>query len=147
MRIPPPVITLALALVMYCIDYFGPAWLSLSGLAWLTGLFAVAALVFLLPAVGQFVRSDTTVNPYTPEKSSKLVVGGVYRFSRNPMYLGMALALTAWACYLENLLGYAFVFIFVSYMTRFQIVFEEAALLEKFELEFEAYCKRVRRWL
>ena len=57
------------------------------------------------------------------------------------------LALTAWACYLENLLGYAFVFIFVSYMTRFQIVFEEAALLEKFELEFEVYCKQVRRWL
>ena len=147
MRVPPPIITLGLALAMYGLDYVSPTWLSFSGLVWFSGLFALGAIIFLLPAVAQFVRSNTTVNPYTPQKSSKLVDDGVYRFSRNPMYLGMALALASWASYLENILSYVFVFFFISYMTRFQILFEEEALLEKFNVEFEAYCKRGRRWL
>lgn len=147
MRIPPPVITIFFAAVMFVVDFVSPLWLRIPYLFWLSLLFAVAAVIFLLPAIVQFVGSKTTVNPYTPHKSTALVSAGVYRVSRNPMYLGMAFCLVAWASYLENVFTFLFVFGFVWYMTRFQIRFEEAALQERFGDEFEKYCDQVRRWL
>lgn len=146
MRIPPPVITLLFAACMGGVAYYSQESARVSGLIWFSVLFGCLALFFLLPAIVQFIRSKTTVNPYTPHKSSALVCDGVYRFSRNPMYLGMALCLAAFASYLENPFCFVFVFGFAWYMTRFQIRFEEAALAEKFESDFADYCKRVRRW-
>jgi protein-S-isoprenylcysteine O-methyltransferase Ste14 len=94
-----------------------------------------------------FRRAKTTVNPLKPETSAALVSTGVYSHTRNPMYLGMVLALFAWAVYLSSiwsLVGPAF---FVLYITRFQIIPEERALDRLFGAPFAAYKTRVRRWL
>lgn len=147
MRIPPPVVTFIFATLIAGVDYYSPSWFRLPGLFWLSFLLVVVAGIFLLPAVVQFVQSKTTVNPYTPQKSTTLVCSGVYRFSRNPMYLGMALCLVALTSYLENIFGFLFVVGFCWYMTHFQIRFEEEALLANFGSEFDDYRKRVRRWL
>jgi protein-S-isoprenylcysteine O-methyltransferase Ste14 len=74
-------------------------------------------------------------------------MGGVYRISRNPMYLGFLLALAGWAVYLSNAGAAVLVPAFVAYMTQFQIKPEERALLAKFDSEFAQYTSRVRRWL
>lgn len=147
MRIPPPIVTSFFAALIAGADYYSPSWIRVSGLFWLGFVIAVAAVIFLLPAVVQFVQAKTTVNPYAPQKSTTLVSSGVYGISRNPMYLGMALCLVALASFLENLVGFLIVFGFIWYMNHFQIRFEEKALLAKFGSEFEVYSERVKRWL
>ena len=82
-----------------------------------------------------------------PETASSIVTVGIYRFTRNPMYLGLAFALAGWAIYLANLAALLIVPIFVAYMTQFQIKPEERALLAKFGADFAAYMAAVRRWL
>ena len=94
-----------------------------------------------------FRRSRTTVNPLSPEQASSLVVHGIYRFTRNPMYLGFLLALTGWSVHLANLAAVLLLPVFVAYMNRFQIQPEERALLQNFGARFAAYTQAVRRWL
>ena len=86
------------------------------------------------------------MHPRAPERSSRLVTGGVYRFSRNPMYLALALFLLAWALWLGNGAALVWPALFAAYLTRFQIVPEERALAAKFGQEYAQYCRRVRRW-
>jgi protein-S-isoprenylcysteine O-methyltransferase Ste14 len=87
------------------------------------------------------------VNPMTPEASSALVVAGIFRWTRNPMYLGMLVVLIAWALWLSNALAFIVLPLFVAYLNRFQILPEERALQARFGAEFERYCRSVRRWL
>jgi protein-S-isoprenylcysteine O-methyltransferase Ste14 len=94
-----------------------------------------------------FRRAKTTVNPLKPETSASLVSTGVYSFTRNPMYLGMALVLLAWAAYLASPWALAGPALFALYITRFQIIPEERVLARLFGTSFAEYRKRVRRWL
>ena len=103
--------------------------------------------VFALPAVAAFRSAGTTVDPRDPGKASQLVVGGVYRYSRNPMYVGLLFLLAAWAFYLSNLLGFAGLPVFVLSMNRLQIALEEQAMEARFGDEYRAYRKSVRRWI
>ncbi|MDE3015125.1 MAG: isoprenylcysteine carboxylmethyltransferase family protein, partial [Gemmatimonadota bacterium] len=113
----------------------GGAWLVVVG-----GLIAGGA-------VWQFRDSDTTVDPRRPEAPSTMVTGGVYRWTRNPMYLAFALLLAGWACLLGGGRGLMLVPVFMLYLSRFQIRPEERALEELFEAEYREYADRVRRWI
>ena len=147
-RVPPPIVGAIAAALMLGVAWVAPA-LTLS-LPWrlpIAVVIAVAGLALGLVAVGHFRRARTTVDPLNPGKASALVAGGIYRFTRNPMYLGMATLLLAWAVYLSNVAALAGLALFVAYMNRFQIEPEERALKARFGEEFEAYCRRVRRWL
>ena len=95
----------------------------------------------------EFRRGKTTVNPMTPEAASTLVTAGVYRWTRNPMYLGFGVALVGWAVWLANGAAFVPLFLYVLYMNRFQIGPEERALEARFGAAFTDYRKRVRRWL
>lgn len=107
----------------------------------------LAGLSISFAGVLAFGKRGTTVNPTTPGAASVVVSHGVYRFSRNPMYLGFALFLAGWSAYLSNA-GAALVLpLFVVYMTRFQINPEERALLVKFGGPFADYMSSVRRWI
>ena len=94
-----------------------------------------------------FRIGKTTVNPLRPETSSKLIITGIYKITRNPMYLGMAIILTGWAVYLSNLILLVWVGVFIAYITRFQIQPEERALDKLFGEEFASYKQSARRWL
>jgi protein-S-isoprenylcysteine O-methyltransferase Ste14 len=122
-------------------DFALPAKAALAAVLTATGL------CFGLVAFFQFRRAGTTVHPTKPQESSVLVVGGIYRVTRNPMYLGVLLILTAWAAWLGN--GAAFVLLpcFVAYLNRFQIAPEERALEAHFGDAFAGYRRVVRRWL
>ena len=72
---------------------------------------------------------------------------GIYRWTRNPMYLAMLLVLVAWACIVANVAALAILPLFVAYLNRFQIGPEERALQARFGAEFEQYRRNVRRWL
>jgi protein-S-isoprenylcysteine O-methyltransferase Ste14 len=100
-----------------------------------------------LAGVASFRRAKTTVNPTRPDAVSTLVTSGVYRVTRNPMYLGFLLILLGWAAFLSNPLALIVAMAFVVYMNRFQILAEERALAALFGPPFSAYRAKVRRWL
>ncbi len=109
--------------------------------------FFVAGIGVAASGAAGFRRARTTLNPRSPEKSSALVVSGIYRWTRNPMYLGMLLMLLCWATYLANWVSFAFLPGFVIYLDYFQITPEERALASMFGQEFAAYRSKVRRWI
>ena len=110
---------------------------------WLTAVGAGAALAGVI----SFRLAKTTVNPLKPEAASSLVVSGIYRITRNPMYLGALLVLIGWAVFLANAAAFIVSAGFVLYLNRFQISPEEKALTIRFGPEFSTYCARVRRWI
>lgn len=110
-------------------------------------LLALCGGALCAAAVVQFRMARTTVNPLAPTKSTSVVKTGAYAISRNPMYLGMALALLAVALWWVNLPALLLTPAFFAYLTRFQIEPEERALLRAFGQEFSAYQATVRRWV
>jgi protein-S-isoprenylcysteine O-methyltransferase Ste14 len=109
-------------------------------------LVLVGALV-IAAGLASFTRHKTTVNPFKPATASTLVDSGIYGWTRNPMYLGVVFALLGYAAFLSHPLALLGIGIFPAYMTRFQIGREERALERVFGEAYEAYRKRVPRWL
>ena len=87
------------------------------------------------------------MNPLQPTRATTLVVSGIYRISRNPMYLGFLVCLPGWAILLSNPAALLPIPLFVLGMNRWQIVPEEKALTQRFGTAFVAYMARTRRWL
>jgi protein-S-isoprenylcysteine O-methyltransferase Ste14 len=106
-----------------------------------------SGIFVMLAGVISFRRARTTVNPLKPETATALVTSGVYRYTRNPMYLGMLLLLVGWAVYLSSPVAFIGVLGFWLYIERFQIGPEERALSTLFRGAFSEYASRVRRWL
>jgi protein-S-isoprenylcysteine O-methyltransferase Ste14 len=104
-------------------------------------------IAIALAGVAEFRRAQTTVDPTDPAKSTTVVTGGVYRHTRNPMYLGFLLVLAGWALYLSNLVASVGPILFVLYMNRFQISPEERILEARFGASFQSYLRSVRRWI
>jgi protein-S-isoprenylcysteine O-methyltransferase Ste14 len=148
LRVPPPVVGLIVAGGMWAVARISPA-LQLPNLVQLLVAVVLAAIgaAVALAGVLSFRRAQTTVNPLKPETSAALVSTGVYSFTRNPMYLGMVLALFAWAVYLPSIWPLLGPVLFALYITRFQIAPEERVLDGLFGAPFAAYKQRVRRWL
>ena len=148
LRIPPPLVGLTVAIGMWlAAPIMTPldvpfAVRVISALAWL-----VIGIAIALAGVVSFRRAKTTVNPLKPESSSSLVSTGIYRHTRNPMYVGMAITLVGWAAYLASLPALLGVLFFVLYITQFQIKPEERVLASLFGAEYADYMSRVRRWL
>jgi protein-S-isoprenylcysteine O-methyltransferase Ste14 len=109
-------------------------------------LLFVGLALNLLPKAA-FKRAGTTVNPLRPESATSLVTTGIYRYTRNPMYLGQAVLLLAFSFYLANPVAFAAVPAFVLYISRFQILPEEKFLSVRFPDTYAALCRRARRWL
>lgn len=103
-------------------------------------------LVAILGVIS-FRRARTTVNPLDPSASTTLVIAGIYRLTRNPMYLGILLVLLGWAVHLGHLLAFLLAMALIPLMNRLQIIPEERALTAKFGPAFAAYLAQVRRWL
>ncbi len=147
-RIPPPLVMLLTAFAMWQFARLLPRVdVDDTVRLVLAGLFLIDALFCCLAGVYCFRRAHTTVDPLHPDKASRLVTGGIYRVSRNPMYLGFAILLLAWAVFLASpwrLLG---VPAFMAFITRFQIRPEERALETLFGEEYRDYQAQVRRWL
>ena len=143
-RIPPPILTLVLALAMWPLSHEAPAPLWRTAIA--ICIFLVAAF-FGLPALRAFRGAGTTIDPVRIDRASALVVDDIYRVSRNPMYVSLTLLLCSWALWLGGLwvwAGPAFLFLWID---RFQIRPEERVLAERFGEAYLRYRGEVRRWL
>jgi protein-S-isoprenylcysteine O-methyltransferase Ste14 len=148
LRIPPLALAMAFAGAIALASAYAPLLrLPFPGHRFAAASLAIAGFAIALAGVVQFRQARTTVNPTSPERTSAVVTSGLYRWSRNPMYLGMTLILLGIAVWASTLAGLLLVAVFCACLTRFQIVPEERALLAAFGPEFERYAATVRRWI
>jgi protein-S-isoprenylcysteine O-methyltransferase Ste14 len=148
LRVPPLAVTAcAGGLAWIGARSFPALTIEVGARAWLAGACGLLGVACSVLGVVSFRRARTTVNPLTPGATTTLVVSGIYRVTRNPMYLGFLLLLLAEIAWLGSAVALPVVPAFVLYLTRFQIAPEEAALRSRFGAEFQAYTHRVRRWI
>jgi len=148
LKIPPPAVTLLFGFLMWLASLLiAPVAVPFAVRVGVAVVIVSVGLIFGGSAMLSFVRRRTTMNPIKPDAASSLVTGGVFRVTRNPMYLSLLLYLLAWAAYLSNVLPLLFLPVFVLYIHQFQIKPEERVLSALFGPEYAAYKGRVRRWL
>lgn len=148
LKVPPVAVTLLFAGLMWLLAQTTPGFgLPLQPRLTALAVFAAAAAAIGLSAVWLFRRARTTVNPLSPQGCTALVTAGMFRFSRNPMYLALLLALVGWGLFLANAFALLLALAFIPWMNRFQIRPEEQVLQRVFGQAFTDYRRRVRRWL
>jgi protein-S-isoprenylcysteine O-methyltransferase Ste14 len=153
---PPPLLFLGALAVELALD-FGlarlstglPGWLRLGAGASLAAaagaLFAAAAGALFAGALGRFRRAGTPVEPWRP--SSALVTDGVYRFTRNPIYLGMALLYAGLALGADSAVALALLVPLLALVQAGIVAREERYLEGRFGDEYRRYKASVRRWI
>lgn len=147
-KVPPPVYMLIMAGMMWQLDQFLPLYHWLNSPWNKLGLIIIGMAVLLdIWSLLLFFRAKTTPNPMKPSNTSHLVTSGLYRYSRNPMYLGLLVMLIGWALYLGSLSPLLILPLFVWLLNKQQIEPEETILLDKFGQEYRDYQQRVRRWI
>ena len=147
LKIPPPAVGLILAAAMWGMASMLPAALAVSNPHFAAAVIALIGITFDVLGIISFRRAKTTINPLRPNKTTSLVSSGVYRVTRNPMYVGMLFLLIAWAVFLASPWALLGPLAFVLYMNRFQIGPEERVLEGLFGDEYANYKLKVRRWL
>lgn len=148
LKVPPPAVLLVVGLLMWIAARLAPVFsYALPARTALAVLLGLAGVGLGVAGALRFRRAGTTINPMKPDSTSSLVDSGVYRYTRNPIYLGDLLVLIGWGIWLSNALAVLLAFVFVPYIARFQIAPEERALHERFGAAYDAYRSRVRRWI
>ena len=145
-KIPPPI----LVLILITSNYFFRNQLEIIYLPYKHSIsilmFLVGTLILINP-VFKFIKSKTTVNPVKFKKVNKLVTSGIYKYSRNPMYLGMILIIISTSIFYLNYYSVVTPFIFYFWINRFQIKREEIFLEKKFGKQYVSYKSKTRRWI
>lgn len=147
-RIPPPIVAALMGAAMWWLASPSPL-LDVPASVRIGVALAIAAVGGLV-AMGagiRFRRAKTTIDPLKPQAASSLVTAGIFRYTRNPMYLGLLFLLVAWAVLLSSPFALLGPVAFVTYISRFQIVPEERVLATLFGAEYATYQSEVRRWL
>ncbi|MGF1716266.1 isoprenylcysteine carboxylmethyltransferase family protein [Photobacterium chitinilyticum] len=147
LKLPPPALLLITIGGMYLLSIYWPIWtFSFWGQSMMALVCCLCGTLVGLAGIVSFAKVRTTVNPHNPHKASSLVTSGIYRFSRNPMYLGLVLLLIAAFLYLSTFSSLVMIPLFIFYMNNFQIGPEEDVLEALFGDEYRQYCEQVRRW-
>jgi len=147
-KIPPPVIALTFGLLIWAMNLFVPIYIIPLGNVVYVGyvliLFGLSLDIF---SFINFVKNKTTVNPIKPQNASTLVITGFYRFSRNPMYLGMFNILLGVTLLLGDISGLLMLPLLIYTMNTLQIIPEEKVLEGIFGKDYLDYKANVRRWI
>lgn len=148
LKIPPPFIALICAVLMWVLGrLFADFDFDFSYRKLISALLLSTGISIDLLALFKFRQKQTTINPMKPDKSTELVITGIYKLSRNPMYLGLVFILCSGVMFLGNAASLIMLPVFIFYITKFQILPEETIMQEKFPESFSEYKQKVRRWL
>ena len=146
--IPPPVVLALVGIAMWLIaPYTSRVEVADATRLWASGILAAIGIGIAGAAIVAFRIARTTINPMRPANSTTLIATGIYRLSRNPIYLGDLAVLVAWAVFLAAPWMLAGPVVFMAYIGRFQIAPEERALADRFGEAYRDYRMVVRRWL
>ncbi len=148
LKIPPPIVAVLIGIGMWLLARVTPTF-AMPGALRLgaAGVLALAGIGIALAGVIALSRAKTTVTPINPDKTTAMVTSGIFRRTRNPMYVGLLFVVAAWAVFLSAPWALVGLPAFAFYIGRFQIAPEERILAAKFGNEFTAYQQKVRRWL
>ena len=148
LKVPPPAVVLLIGAAMWGASLIGAPIPTPDGVRHIVAAaIALAGGGIDLAGLISFRRARTTVNPLKPGNASSLVTSGIYRLTRNPMYLGLLLVLLAWAVFLSSVWALAGPVAFVLYINRFQISPEERILATMFGAPYSDYKAKVPKWL
>ena len=145
-KIPPQI----LVIILTSLVYFSSTKLELIYLPYrqiVSVIILIIGLIVIVSPVVDFIKSKTTVNPVKFKNVNRLVTTGIYRYSRNPMYLGMILIIISTTVYYLNFLSVFSPLIFYIWINKFQINREEIFLEDKFGSEYLKYKSKTRRWI
>ena len=145
-KIPPPIIALVMIAIIYLSSLIIEP-ISFGYQTLISILVGVIGLACAIPSFRLFAKYKTTISPFTPSETTALVTDGMYRYSRNPMYLGLVLLTIAATIFFGTWLGVVIVVAFIFLLNFLQIKPEEEALLDIFGEEYVEYQKKVRRWI
>ena len=146
LKLPPPLWWFLSVLLMWALKKIPIAQRQMPASLMPALALAVVGFFIVLAGIWAFYRARTTVNPHHPERASCIVKSGVFRYSRNPMYLGMLILLMALSLWFGSIQVWFGPLFFGYCLTKWQIIPEEEVLLEKFGESYRAYCRTVRRW-
>ena len=145
-KIPPPLVVLILVISTFFsskkIDLIQIPFQSLISIF----ILSIGILILLNPVL-KFKKSKTTINPIKFKKVNKLVTSGIYKYSRNPMYLGLLMIVISSSIFYLNIYSILTPLFFYIWINRFQIKREEIFLTEKFGEDYLSYKKKTRRWI
>ncbi len=147
LKVPPLVVFILSWVMIWACARWLPFWPFPRPPRWLPVVLWGVGLSLAGSAILEFRKAQTTIHPTDPTATSHLVTTGVYTYTRNPMYLSLALLLLGLCLHYACFWGLIYVICFVMYLNRFQVIPEERILKEKFGHSYELYCKNVRRWL
>ena len=145
-KIPPPL----LVLILVVFNYFSSKKIDLIHLPNqdLTSiLILLIGMLILINPIFKFIKSKTTIDPIKFKKVNKLITSGIYKYSRNPMYLGLLMIVISTSIFYLNIFSITTPILFVCWINRFQIKREEIFLTEKFGEEYMSYKIKTRRWI
>ncbi len=145
-KIPPPILALVMIVLIYLSSLFVES-ITFNYQDSLSVLFIILGAACALPSFKLFAKFKTTITPLKPSDATALVTEGMYRYSRNPMYLGLLLWTIASTIWFGTWFGIIINIVFIFLINFLQIIPEEEALLEIFGEEYEEYKKNVRRWI
>jgi len=143
--LPPFWLALSLVLTWGLAKVFPQLTMTFPGQGWVALVLLVVGILLMVAAVLQMQRARTTFIPR--QDPSAMVTGGVFRLSRNPIYLGDALVLAAMIVWTGSLPALVLLYAFPRFITEHFIKGEEERLRRIFGDEFEAWARRTRRWI
>lgn len=147
LKIPPPLYMLFFAALMKLLAINFPSFsLAITRSQQVGIAFFIIALAIDLLSILAFLQHKTTINPLHPNKASSLVTSGPYRYTRNPMYLGLLCLLIGWGFYLANFATFIVLPFFMCILTTQQIIAEEKILKAAFGSAYQNYKNTTRRW-
>ena len=146
MKIPPPILVLILV-VSSCLSSKKIDVIHIPNQTLTSILILLIGILILIIPISKFIKSKTTIDPIKFKKVNKLVTSGIYKYSRNPMYLGLLLIVISSSILYLNIYSVITPMIFYYWINRFQIKREEIFLTEKFGKEYLLYMTRTRRWI
>ena len=145
-KFPPPLVALAFGfLINYTKNIFPK--IEIKNEIIFGSFMIISGLIIILSAIILFKKYQTTISPLNPSNATKLITEGIYKFSRNPMYLGLLLVLVGISTILNPIGGFFLIPLFILYLNFFQIIPEENAMINLFKDEFLEYKENVRRWI
>ena len=145
-KIPPPI----LVLILVVANYFSSKKIDLIHLPnqdLISILILLIGILILINPIFKFIKSKTTIDPIKFKKVNKLIISGIYKYSRNPMYLGLLMIVVSTSIFYLNIFSITTPFFFYFWISRFQIKREEIFLTEKFGKEYSLYKSKTRRWM
>ena len=145
-KIPPPI----LVLILVISNYFSSKKIDLIHFPnqdLISIIILLMGMLILINPIFKFIKSKTTIDPIKFKKVNKLITSGIYKYSRNPMYLGLLMIVISTSIFYLNIFSITTPFLFYFWINRFQIKREEIFLTEKFGREYMSYKIKTRRWI